>query len=89
MCSSRTDSATLDSSGDKIPPCGVPVVVSRSSRSSPRMPALRNAFTRARTRLSPIRARTRPIRAGCEISSKHALMSPSTIHSYVRGLDAR
>jgi hypothetical protein len=30
------------------------------------------------------RIRTRPIRAECEISSKQALMSPSTIHSYER-----
>src|SRR5215831_2769372 len=33
------------------------------------MPALRNAFTRARTRLSPTRARTRSMRGGCEISA--------------------
>ena len=32
MCSSRTDKATLLSSGDRIAPCGVPVSVSFSSR---------------------------------------------------------
>jgi hypothetical protein len=30
-CSSSTDNAMLASSGDKIPPCGVPVLVSRST----------------------------------------------------------
>lgn len=64
-----------------IPPCGTPVVLSRSAPSCPRMPAFRNALTRARTRLSAIRLRSRSIRAGCAISSKHAVMSPSTIHS--------
>ena len=44
-------------------------------------------MTSASTRLSPIRPRTRSIRAGCEISSKQALISPSSTHSYV--LDAR
>src|SRR3954454_1101090 len=53
MCSSRTERATLLSSGERIDPCGVPVSVALTTRSSPRMPALRNAFTRARTRLSP------------------------------------
>ncbi len=38
-----------------IDPCGVPASVSASVPSSVRMPALRNAFTRARTRLSPTR----------------------------------
>ena len=71
----------LDSSGDKIPPCGVPVCVSRSPVSRLRMPALRNAFTSASTRLSPIRFRTRSISAGWEISSKQAVISPSTTHS--------
>ena len=47
----------------------------------------KNAFTSASTRLSPTRARTRSIRAECEISSKQAVMSPSSTHSYV--LDAR
>lgn len=37
--------------------------------------------TRARTRLSPTRRRTRSIRAVWSISSKQAVMSPSTIHS--------
>jgi hypothetical protein len=76
--------STLLSNGDKIDPCGVPALVSASVPSSSRMPALRNAFTKARTRLSPIRRRTRSMRAACEISSKQALMSPSTIHSYER-----
>jgi RNA-directed DNA polymerase len=66
------------------PPCGVPASVFRSARSSVRTPAFRNAFTRSRTRLSPIRTRTRSIRAGCEISSKQALMSPSTTQSNLR-----
>ena len=33
---------------------------------------MRDAFTRVRTRLSPMRARTRSIKAECEISSKQA-----------------
>ena len=80
-CSSSTDRATLLSNGDKIEPCGVPVSVSFSAPSSVRMPAFKNAFTSARTRLSPTRARTLSSRAQCEISSKQARMSPSTIHS--------
>jgi RNA-directed DNA polymerase len=60
------------------PPCGVPVTLSLSTWSSPRTPALRNAFTNPRTRLSPTRRRTRPIRAVWSISSKHDLMSPSS-----------
>src|SRR5260370_32930595 len=70
-------------------PCGVPASVPLSTRSSSRIPALRNAFTRARTRLSPTRARTRPSRAECEISSKQLRMSPSTTHSYVRDVKWR
>ena len=54
----------LASSGERMPPWGVPVLVSRSMPSSERMPALRNAFTSPRTRLSPTRRRTRSIRAG-------------------------
>ncbi len=65
----------------RMPPWGVPVIVRRSRPSSVRIPAFRNAFTRARTRLSPIRRLTRSIRAECEISSKHALMSASNTHS--------
>ena len=66
MCSSSTDRARLASSGERIPPCGVPVSLSPQRRRSwPRMPAFRNAFTKARTRLSPTRSRTRSIRAGC------------------------
>ena len=52
MYSSRTDRATLLSSGERIDPCGVPVPVSLSTPSSVRIPAFRNALTRARTRLS-------------------------------------
>lgn len=44
-------------------------------------PRVRFEKTGARTRLSPTRFRTRSMRAECEISSKQALMSPSTIHS--------
>ena len=55
MCSSRTERATLLSNGERIDPCGVPALVSASVPSSVRMPAFRNAFTKARTRLSPIR----------------------------------
>jgi hypothetical protein len=82
MYSSRTERATLLSSGERIDPCGVPASVSLKTRSSSRMPDLRNALTRAKTRLSPTRLRTRSIKAGCAISSKQALMSPSTTHSY-------
>jgi hypothetical protein len=35
--------------GREYPPCGVPVIVSRSMPSSLRIPALRNAFTRPTT----------------------------------------
>src|SRR5215208_3899354 len=70
--SSSTDSATLLSSGERIDPCGVPASVSLKTRSSPRIPVLRNAFTKARTRLSPTRRRTRSIRAEWEISSNEA-----------------
>ncbi len=76
-----TLSAMLASSGDRMPPCGVPVAVSLRVCSSLRMPAFRNAFTSASTRLSAIRARTRSIRAGWSIASKHASMSASTPHS--------
>ena len=77
----------MASSGERIPPCGVPVMLSLAVPLSVRMPAFKNAFTSASTRLSPTRARTRSIRAECEISSKQAVMSPSSTHSYV--LDAR
>ena len=72
----------LASSGDRMPPWGVPILVSLVTPSSERTPARRNAFTNPRTRLSPIRSRTRPMRAGWSISSKHALMSPSSTHEY-------
>ena len=80
-CSSRTDSATLASSGERIPPWGVPVTLSLAVPISVRMPAFRNAFTSASTRLSATRVRTRSIRVECEISSKQAVMSPSNTHS--------
>jgi len=54
----------LLSNGDRIPPCGQPVLLFRSTWSSPRIPALRNAFTRASTRLSPIRLRTPVYKSG-------------------------
>jgi len=79
----------LARSGERIPPCGVPVFVPLTAPSSERMPETRNAFTSAKTRLSPTRSRTRSIRAGCEISSKHEVMSPSKIHSYERALKWR
>lgn len=72
----------LASSGERInEPWGVPVIVFRSAPCSPRTPAARNAFTSLSTRLSPTRARTRPMRAAWSISSKHALMSASDTHS--------
>ena len=46
----------LASSGERIPPWGVPVIVSRLRPSSVRTPARKNAFTQPRTRLSPIRS---------------------------------
>ena len=71
----------LASSGERIPPWGVPVIVSSRSPSAVMTPALRNALTSASTRLSVIRARRRSIRALWSISSKHALMSASSTHS--------
>ncbi len=44
------------------------------------IPALRNAFTNVSTRLSFTRARTRPIKAGWSIRSKHASISASSTH---------
>ncbi len=70
--------------GERIPPCGVPVLLPLTAPSSVRIPAIRNAFTNASTRLSAMRPRTRSRRAECEISSKHEAMSPSRIHSYER-----
>src|SRR6266540_6923502 len=67
----------LASSGDRMPPCGVPVSVPSSAPSTVRIPAFRNAFARARTRLSPTLRRTRSIRAVWSIESKHASMSAS------------
>ena len=45
----------LASSGDKMPPCGVPVSVSSLFSEFSHDPDLRNAFTKASTRLSPTR----------------------------------
>jgi len=64
-----------------MPPCGVPVLLFRTNPASLRIPARRNAVTRASTRLSPTRRRTRTIRAEWSIESKHASMSPSSTHS--------
>jgi hypothetical protein len=63
------------------PPWGVPVQVPRDTPSSERTPAIRNALTRRRRRRSPIRLRTRSIRAVWSMRSKHASMSPSSTHS--------
>ena len=52
-CSSRTERAMLASNGERIPPWGVPVIVSLSTPSSARMPAWRNAFTRRQDALVP------------------------------------
>ena len=60
-----------------MPPWGVPVFVSLIAPSADMMPAFRNALTRARTRLSPTRRRTRSRRAECPMLSKHASMSAS------------
>jgi hypothetical protein len=45
----------VGSSGDRMPPCGVPVIVSLTPPSWLRMPAFRNALTSTRTRLSAMR----------------------------------
>ena len=50
-------------SGDKIPPCGVPVCVASREPVVVITPALRNDLTSRSTRLSPIRCRTLPINA--------------------------
>jgi hypothetical protein len=63
--------------GAAIPPWGVPVTVSLTSPASDMMPAFRKALIRARTRLSPIRRRTRSTMAQCDSSSKNARMSAS------------
>src|SRR5918995_1749178 len=62
--------------GVRMPPWGVPVIVSRWRPSWLRIPARRNAVTRPRTRLSAMRPRTRLMSAVWSISSKHAVMSP-------------
>jgi len=63
-----------------MPPCGVPVSESSLRPVSVMTPALRNAFTNARTCLSFTRRRTRSIKAVCSIESKHASMSASSTH---------
>jgi hypothetical protein len=45
----------LTSSGDKIPPCGIPACDSPSPVSVLKIPALRNALINAKTRRSVIR----------------------------------
>ena len=62
-------------------PWGVPVSVSFSAPSSVRMPAFRNAFTSARTRLSPIRRRTRSSFRGLQDIVEQNRECASTIHS--------
>ncbi|HEY2263601.1 MAG TPA: hypothetical protein VGI96_13325 [Streptosporangiaceae bacterium] len=62
----------------RMPPCGVPVRVSRCSPSSVSSPALRKAFTSAGTRLSFTLARTRSMTNECETLSKAASMSASS-----------
>src|SRR6266496_5546799 len=82
----------LASSGERIPPCGVPDVVSSRSPTFVMMPDFRNAFTSAQTRLSLILTRRRSINAVCEISSKQGfdicLQHPVTSFGAV-GLDLR
>ena len=71
----RREDAALGGAGLGVP--GTP--------SSERTPAARNAFTNPTTRLSPMRSRTRPMRAVWSISSKHAVMSPSSTQTYSLG----
>jgi hypothetical protein len=51
-CSSSALRAMLANSGDRMPPCGVPVKLASRMPSSVITPALRNAFT-ARARACP------------------------------------
>lgn len=53
----------LASSGERIPPCGVPVSVSSRSPEVVMTPDFKNAFTSVQTRLSLILARRRSFRA--------------------------
>ena len=69
----------LASSGDRIPPCGVPVGVSRSSPSSVRIPAFRNALTRARTRLS-FDPSTHPVHQGRVVDGVEARLDVRVQH---------
>ena len=62
-CSSSTERAMLASSGERMPPWGVPLLVSLVTPSSERTPACRNAFTSPTTRLSPI-ATSHPVHQG-------------------------
>ena len=71
----------LASSGESIPPCGVPVSVSSRSPEVVMTPDFRNAFTSPRICLSLIRCRIRASSGVCPISSKHAWMSASSTHS--------
>jgi hypothetical protein len=76
--------AMLKISGDRMPPCGVPVWLSRRSPSSVKIPALRNALTSPRTRLSLTLARIRSIRAVWDTLSKAASISASSTQRYPR-----
>jgi len=67
-----------DLSMHQVYACGVPVMVSSTSPSSVRIPALRNALTSPSTRLSLTRTRTRSSRAACSMESKHASISASS-----------
>ena len=71
----------LASSGERMPPCGVPVLVPLTAPSSERIPAIRNAFTKPSDALVPDSIAHPVQRAECEISSKHEAMSPSSTHS--------
>lgn len=70
----------LASSGDKIPPCGVPVQVSSRLPVVVMTPALRNALTIVKTFLSVIRARILSINAAWSMASKHDWISASSTH---------
>ena len=88
MCSSRTDSATLDSSVDKIPQRG-------AGGPLPQQPDLtedaclqeRPHQVKDATVPDPLSHQTPQGRV--RDLAKHVLMPPSTIHSYLRGLDVR
>ena len=71
----------LASSGERMPPCGVPVLVSLVIAVLGQDPGFQERLDQRHDTLSAIRSRTRASSAGCEISSKHAVMSPSETHS--------